>query len=274
VTLHILPRKVRPHPCAPFQTKLSTLLEKKLNTRGIDIDPGRKAVQRSEAMNFRLKDEEPTVLEYLRFHGLTEDYLNEELLLKDVLRLDVNLEQDLNDSRDHLALQVRRDAISKERLAVSREAALLLRSYLDLKPVNTSSQSNFECRRHWRQMKLELPLLTTDDELDLLEFGRTMPIRMYNLNIPPEKIDIEKGEGVEWPTEYHTLPAQFEQQARVRKFAVNRDDVLFLQDAIKDLGALPEWQVLLPASLNYQKVWILYLISERSNVRRILRWPQ
>src|SRR5690242_15104925 len=83
-------------------------------------------------MELGLEPEEPSVLEYLRFHGLTKHYLSQPLRLDGLVpNATIDIKADLYKLGDDIPLGTV-PAPLKERLGVSRESACFLRSAIDL----------------------------------------------------------------------------------------------------------------------------------------------
>ncbi|KAF2020036.1 hypothetical protein BU24DRAFT_387248 [Aaosphaeria arxii CBS 175.79] len=180
---------------------------------------------------------EPTVLEYARFHGLCKDYTTEPLLARNSLNSIHTLTANDNIS-DLPFTQQTLNAILKERLHLTKEAALLLRSFHDIQtnpnsPIHlTDSKSN--TRKRARALKQELPLLRSDNELDLLHFGSVALPLLTNLNIPLEPVDVECDEGLEWPSWYEKYVHAARRRVGGEKLSVTREDLMFLQEAVRD----------------------------------------
>ncbi|KAF2734976.1 hypothetical protein EJ04DRAFT_601906 [Polyplosphaeria fusca] len=213
-------------------------------------------------MELQFGEEEPSVVEYLRFHGLTSDYLQEPFPLRDCNPPTNSMfEADLNELADCLySCQVLPS--TKERLTVCKEAAFLLKSVDDFQQELGSVWSTVKGWKRRQEIGMELPILQTDHELDVLHFGTLTQPDFRDLKVPLESLDTEKGEGLEWPTAYHVFSMTLDQQAKSEKIAVGVDSLHFLQNAIKNTSPPPEWESTILHSLEYRKV---YLLSETSN---------
>ena len=175
--------------------------------------------------------EEPSILEYARFHGLARDH-----------RKDPSL-QELADAaptpqlRDYPGLFCIEDihiSPRTERLSISNGAAVLLSSIRGAEYDKIISDENMLPNLHRvRNMKMELPLLRTDHELDLQEFGRPVEPDLATEHLPFENVNQEQGEGLEWPSSYNNLPLQATMKSTSEKLTVSRDTMLYLQSILK-----------------------------------------
>jgi hypothetical protein len=199
-------------------------------------------------------DDDRSALDYARHYGLCKPYDNEPVHDDSIpVPSDDNLDQDLwSPSKESIANAV--DALIRERLAVTRDAALLLRAVHELQQ-KVPNDLPMTDRYHWMSnLRQELPILRTDNELDLLQFGSAAMPDLKNINIPLEFVDQEKDEGLEWPAKYLTYPAQFDNQIKAEKLAVSRDVLLHLRDAIADTYTLEDYEKNQEDHLQYKPV--------------------
>ena len=180
-------------------------------------------------------EREPTILEYARFHGICRDYT------KEILQLDCitppsseAFDLGLRDPKNAIPLTNSGDELIKDRLAVSREAALLLKAVHELQEAPPDLRLISDRRKHIRSLKQEVPILRTDNELDMLEFGSAVELRFTDLQLPLEAVDEENGEGLQWPSIYLTFPERCMEQAQDEKLGVPRETLIYLQDVIRD----------------------------------------
>jgi hypothetical protein len=179
-------------------------------------------------------DVELSALDYARHYELCKPYYEEAVHYGTLPVVTCEtIEQDLRDlSNESITNSVK--ALIKERLLVSRDAALLLN--LMQKPEEAPAIENLTKDRHrWMlDLKQELPVLRTNAELDLLSFGDTSMPDLRHVNIPFEVIREDSDEGFEWPAKYLTYAAQCDAQIKAEKLVVSRDVLMHLQDAIRD----------------------------------------
>jgi hypothetical protein len=183
------------------------------------------------------EEEEPTVLDYAREQGICIDYTTDlprlvQLSLKDAI------DQDLRDLfEDELTNAATAAAeLTNQRLTVTKDVALLLKSVLTLREPLTDDVFVTDGRQCILDMKQELPVLRTDAELDMLHFGtRVEPdFRDLGARLPSEDLDEENDEGFEWPAKYFAYPAQCDAKIKSEKLGVTRDVLTLLQSVVKD----------------------------------------
>ena len=182
-----------------------------------------------------LSEDEPTTLEYARFYGLCTNYALENPLYPITPPLlDEAFDQDFNDPPDAPPVTNPANELTKERLVVNKETALLLRSvYLLSEPLD-ELQLISDGMRHIVNSKQEVALLRSDNELDMLHFGNTETPRLDDLRIPLESVDNENDEGLEWPSRYAAYPTRCYEQVKVEKLEVPKETLFYLQRNIRD----------------------------------------
>ena len=185
-------------------------------------------------------EEEPSVLEYAREQGICIDYTSElPQLIVTFLSLKGTIDHDLRDPFDDdltNAVATATKIVTKQRLAVTKDVALLLKSILTPREIPIEDPLAIDQRQCILNMKQELPVLQTDAELDLLDFGtRVEPdLRDLRTRLPSEDLDNENDEGFEWPAKYFSYPAQCDAMIKDETFAVTRDVLTVLQRAVRD----------------------------------------
>jgi hypothetical protein len=202
---------------------------------------------------FETQDPVLEVLDYARFHGLCRNYLTEQPSFHDVeAPSDETLEADL-DGLMHLSLTDLDSKLIKERLTVNKEAALLLKAVHSLQQQDDVVESTIPSPTRSSLLKQEVPLLRCDHELDLQAFGNTNIPSFSNLRIPMETIDIEKDEGLEWPSNYQAYPAICDRELKREKISISKDVLLFLQDAVRDTWTQQDSEEAIARGLRYQR---------------------
>ena len=207
-------------------------------------------------MDSESEDEEPSVLEYARLHGLCIDYTTEQLPsghLKAVSDATINLDLDVQVPPDALITNTISE-LTKERLTINTDAAAILKSVYDLQQAFISDSFAIEKRTWILNLKQEVPLLETDSELDVLSFGSAALPNLKNLKIPFEKVVEESDEGMEWPSKYYVYPAQYDEQAKREKIAISKEVLVYLQDAVRDTHIPEDSEMIKAETLNYKLV--------------------
>lgn len=198
--------------------------------------------------------EERSALDYARYHGLCKPYDFEPIYDGSIPAPSNDaFDRDLSDpSNKYIANTV--DILIRERLAVSKDAALLLRAVHDLQQKAPEDPLTTD-RYHWMSnLKQELPILRTDNELDMLHFGSTAMPDLKDANIPMEFVDQEKDEGLEWPVKYLTYPAQYDGRIKAEKLAISRDVLFYLRDTIADTYTVEDYEKIQEENLQYKLV--------------------
>lgn len=179
---------------------------------------------------------EPSVLEYARFYGLTRDYLASNPLESDCFpEIPGDISVGFEDSKELLQLKPPLPYVVQEKLLADKNAALLLGSLRRPPPKEAEHTSYLPDRKRWKRLKTELPILRTENELDMRDFTAPVVPDLAKLNIPFERVDEEKGEGLTWPSVLRQFPKQFHEDARREKLAVPKEALLYLQDLLKAL---------------------------------------
>ena len=185
------------------------------------------------------QDVEPTIIEYARFHGLVRDHCESPPLER--LDLSENLRSSLDDPPELFHIDLAKAQLPQERWAVDASAASLLSSIVESAqqpPLYSDEELGID-RHRVRRMKLELPLLRSDHELDVLRFRSPIVPDLENEFLPLETVDVEEDEGIEWPSSYYALPDEFTKKASSEKIEASKDGCLYLQQTLKyDLEGL------------------------------------
>jgi hypothetical protein len=216
-------------------------------------------------MEFDLDDEELSVLDYARRHKLCEPYNTGKLHVGSLpVPTNDDLDWDLCDlSNDSITNAT--NALTRERLAVSKDAALLLRTVHELQQAPMKEEVNVDRRQWMLGLRQELPVLRTDTEFDMLNFGSIAIPNFQDLKIPFEIIDEDRDEGFAWPAKYLAYPAQCEERIKAEKLAVSRDVLLHLQDSISDPYTSEDDEKIKEEGLIYRLVGEAYVPYDITN---------
>lgn len=175
------------------------------------------------------------LLEYARYYGLAYDHQQNDPLA-DIRPLEKNefLEQ-LQDPPDVFSIDQIYEFPPPERPSVSKSALSLLQEAI----VTSSESISFdddkrELNHHRvRNFKLELPMLRTDHELDIIEFTPQVVPDLEHEFLPLEIMDEEADEGLSWPTKYSTLFDEYARKFESETLTVSNDALIYLRDALK-----------------------------------------
>jgi hypothetical protein len=222
----------------------------------LDLDLGNLSLEAEAESEPEREPDSPgeNVLEYARQQGICIDYTTEQLRVRDLnVPSDDDFYRDLWDPSDASVINAI-SGLTKERLAVNRDAALFLRYAHSLQEAPVTDPLATD-RREWMvNLKQELPVLKSDYELDLLNFGNAVMPDFKNLQIPSEIINEQNDEGFEWPTKYFAYPAQYDAQVKAEKLAVSRDVLVHLQDAIRDTYIPGDAERIISEDMRYKPV--------------------
>ena len=183
------------------------------------------------------EEEQLTLLNYARFHGLASDHRAVPPLLSS------SIPSPPQDSLLQLAdpegvpyLEQLATLSTQEKLFLDREAAALLSTCMwnvehELTREDLSVSAG---QKRAKGLKVELPILRTDHELDMRNFSRQVVPDLSCDNIPFEEVNEQNDEGVSWPLASLDLARQFNEKLRSEKLEVSRDAILYLQSIIRD----------------------------------------
>ncbi|KAH0569254.1 hypothetical protein GP486_000010 [Trichoglossum hirsutum] len=177
------------------------------------------------------------LVEYARFHGLTQDHRTV-LPLFSTSSSPRNFLAQLADPEDVPHLELSPTFTTQEKLSLNRGAAALLSSMWNVGlELPQEEPSILYSQRRGKDLKVELPILRTDHELDVRGFmeifGRQNSPDLSGENIPLEEINEEDGEGLSWPIASFDLLKISEGKLNNEKLEVSRDAVLHLQRIIR-----------------------------------------
>lgn len=190
------------------------------------------------------QEDELSPLDYARGQGLCIDYTTKTvpLMSSDVQRNAV-LDENIPHS-PHSTINDAASALTKERLAVSKETALLLKAVYKFREPSPIDYPQSYRRGSMLNPKLELPVLPSDHDLDLLNFARAAPHDFRNLRLPSETVVEQNDEGLEWPIKHLTYPTQCYMQIQAEKLTVSKNALLYLQEAVRDAYVPADSEVL------------------------------
>ncbi|KAF2649237.1 hypothetical protein K491DRAFT_735318 [Lophiostoma macrostomum CBS 122681] len=202
---------------------------------------------------FETPDPVVEVLEYARLHGLCRDYLTDQLSFHDIVApSDQELEADLDDLM-HISITDPDSKLTKERLAVNKDAALLLKAIHSLQQQHDVVGSTIPPRTRSSLLKQEVPLLRSDHELDVHAFGDTKIPSLNTVKIPLETIDNENDEGLEWPSSYQKFTSLCDRELKHEKISIPKDVLVYLQDAVRNTWSRQDSEDVIAAGLGYQR---------------------
>lgn len=194
-----------------------------------------------------------SVLKYARFHGLTSDYSREKTAIS-LPDPPADLSADLEDPPQSIPFEVPKPFTTREIWAVDKDAALLLKSVIALAGDFDADNVQQPDVHRMRDLKLEMPILRSDCELDMMKFRRKAHRDTPTVPLPLEPADEEDDEGFDWPTGYKTLSAQFEARARSEKLDMTKEHLRCLQNMLMDTFTAEDQEAMTNAELAYLRV--------------------
>jgi hypothetical protein len=177
--------------------------------------------------------EELTPLEYARLNGLSVDFTsNHPLQLCATLITPEHFIQELEDPKGVFQLDPSIHFLHPERLEILKETRTLIQSvliphfnpFLEALPVRASYSKSF---------RLEVPLLTTDNELDVRNFGQLAVPNFKNETFAHENINIENDEGLEWPNIALDLPQKYQHKIESEKLEMDVSATEYLLSVVR-----------------------------------------
>ncbi|MCJ1283286.1 hypothetical protein MMC26_002614 [Xylographa opegraphella] len=179
------------------------------------------------------QDNEPSILEYARFYGLTVDHRHSHPLAE--VPQSLSTASSVYES-DVLEISKDLGTIATERLELEKGAAIFLVSITNTKNYASSAGEDSLPKTHRvRDLKFELPLLKSDHELDLRQFvGRIVP-DLSSERLPLENLKDDLDEGLGLQSSYDELYVKVSAKYSVEKLAIPKDALLYLRDTIQQL---------------------------------------
>ena len=177
------------------------------------------------------EDEEPSIIEYARYHNLVSDHLAVDPLAAFSGYQDIDVLED--DSHLPSALE-NVDLLPPERLTINREALTFL-SDVCKEPPEPPELATLDGSRYRRlkDAKVDVPLLFTDHEMDVQSFRRPFGPDLTNIDLPVEETDDEQDEGINFPTAAHDMALKLAQQADSEKLSFSKETLEYLQGVLK-----------------------------------------
>ncbi|OBU00441.1 hypothetical protein VE01_01450 [Pseudogymnoascus verrucosus] len=202
------------------------------------------------------EDEEEPIVEYARFHGLSIDPLRDPPPLSHIESLFQTYEKDISDGFHLSQINYRPILPTDERLTIDKGAEILLAGangvFLDQGTMDKiTAAASVRPRR--QKLKLELPLLRTDPDADLAAFRQRQNPCISDESFIYEPLDIEKDEGIKWPSRFANLPNSLTKDCRMEKITVTRDTMVYLQTALKDNWSKEDTKDLLASQSSYKR---------------------
>lgn len=213
------------------------------------------------------EEQEETIIEYARFHGLTSDYVAEPTPLSDIAALRELCEDSLSDDTGLTQIHCQPPLVADERITVDKDTARLLAGantgFLNSKALGDTITALSDIRRR-QKLKLELPILRTEPDADFASFKVHRLEGLDHASVPSEPLDDERDEGVQWPSTLTTLPGHILKECKSEKIQVHKGTLLYIQAALNNDWMEEDQQAMLYSQTMYKRVcypsFVLYLV--------------
>jgi hypothetical protein len=182
-------------------------------------------------------DAEHSILEYARQHQLTQNYLSYPVLesLDFLPSLDDFIDPDIEELDDVAALLGKLRIPQSDKFRVDKTAADFLASTVgDLTADNTAGDVLQPFGNRSRN-KLELPMLRTSHEMDLIDFEATTR-RDSRLTNPPEWTDADPEQETERSQWLAPSSSYFDQVVSIEKLRVSREVMSYISSIFQSEG--------------------------------------
>ena len=180
-----------------------------------------------------------TPLEYARFHGLCRDYQLDHPLCSALVPLAQEDQSSIADQPEgalfpEATIAEVHDSLN-ERLDVDKEAANFLMSILRTCKQDEGDQIRVGLAKSSpKRLKLELPVLASDHEVDVITLRRRNEVKLTSKGIEPFQLDTEKGETFAFTSAEINDKHRLDKELQNEKLDVGKDTVeLFRQ--LRDL---------------------------------------
>ncbi|OBT43546.1 hypothetical protein VE00_06798 [Pseudogymnoascus sp. WSF 3629] len=202
------------------------------------------------------EDEEEPIVEYARFHGLSIDPLRDPPPLSHIERPLHTYEKDISDDSHLPQINYQLILPTDERLTIDKGAEKLLAGangvFLDQGTIDKiTAAASVRPRR--QKLKLELPLLRSDPDADLATFKQRQNPCISDESFIYEPLDIEKDEGIQWPSRFANLPNSLTKDCSMEKITVTRDTMVYLQAVLKDNWSKEDTKDFLASQPSYKR---------------------
>ena len=173
------------------------------------------------------QDDEPSVLKYARFHGPTVNHLATcpiQRCIRDLNCAESADEPTLLEVEGSLA------QIPHKCLLIPENALALLTKCTKPRGQELHDGVPLPKIHRLRDMKVELPLLRTDPEVDMQDHPRRVMPELAKEPIPLVKVEDRKDESFLWLGCSHSLLAKVNAKLASESLIISKDTILYLQE--------------------------------------------
>jgi hypothetical protein len=212
----------------------------------------------SQPSNGSSEEDDISPLEYARFNGLSYNYLDEPAAFIHAGILQKRAEASLSDDSHLQTFDLGREIKIEERLTVSRGGAQLLASVSNgeaPESINSLVLPLLDSRTA-KEIKLELPLLKSEHEVDCRDFARRhgFEVKLRDIKLPLEMVDEKNGEGLNLSSKLWSLGTKVLEELKLEKIAVSKDTLGYLQTTIKNVWTPEDDNKLWNSEQRYKRV--------------------
>ena len=175
--------------------------------------------------------EEPSIIDYARFYGLISDHLEPHPLQGAAAHDTFHPFEFDDDGGGLLPPNFPAHGTPQERLTVDAGAAAVLSSIAALAELPPAHDNVIDVHRI-RNLKIELPLLRSDHEVDMLNFGPRILPDLEHEFLPLEPVSEEADEGLTWPPTCYQLPEKFANESASEKLHLSSNVLAYLQETL------------------------------------------
>ncbi|KAI7160171.1 hypothetical protein KC316_g13519 [Hortaea werneckii] len=127
-------------------------------------------------------------------------------------------------------LDMLRNTVTSEKWDVDRESANFLAEVATADRHPCTPWDADGSRVPFQDLKIMEPLLATDHELDIQRLEARNTVSISTNDIEPVSVDIERDEGLQWPSRYACLPIELHREFASARLDIGKDVVDYLRD--------------------------------------------
>ena len=203
------------------------------------------------------QETEPSLSEYARSYGLSINHLECNPL--GCLPKESDVHSHLDDPDGVFKIDDSLDVDLREVPLAGKDEAVLLTSIIKspCKTLAFDQVLGIDAHR-FRNMKAELPMLTTDHENDMLRFASPIVPDLAHEHLPREIIDEEADEGLAWASRSRMLPDEYMVKAKEEQLEISKEDVRYMHETLYWNATGEEHPVFVAEHCTYKKVCIVH----------------
>ena len=200
-------------------------------------------------------DDEDSPLDYARAWGLSENFATKDPLSALAGSFGDQGETSCSLPESLTIADVRSQSDPNERLTMANDGWLFLQSVAipEGPPFCVDRWTSMDLRK--KRRILELPLLLTDNEMDMTQFVNS---RRFDLatqrGAPKEDVNIELDQGFSWPQRYQDLSQRGALHIDAEKLELPKSGLTFLKILMRDQYKCSDESAMLRAELAYERV--------------------